>query len=260
MAIGDYGNNNGGNNNSTNKTFDPTYYSRMRFKNAESGMSLGFSFRSGLMIIDMSVLQNQNGFKYDTLESIYISPTKAKLFAEEIKKFKEYLNEGNIIPGKAFGINAGMGEKVSYIGIHADESKIIYITIGKINGNGEILESATMSLNKEYHFALEWNDIQTMDLTKAYNDDVELNQIIDVMEDFSRYMSGALAYSVADLTRYDYNRMMKKLDPIFDKLGIERRSEGGNNYSGGSRTNNFLDNANRTSTSTSIDDIDNMLL
>jgi hypothetical protein len=62
-------------------------------------------------------------------------------------------------------------------------------------------------------------------------------------------MNGAIAYSFADLTRYDNARILGKLDPIYDKLGIERRSY--NNRGNGS--NNFLNNT--QSTSKSIDDI-----
>ena len=71
--------------------------------------------------------------------------------------------------------------------------------------------------------------------------------------DFARSMSGAYAYSVADLTRYDLGAIKSKMDPIYDKLGIERRSPGNRNYG----ENNFLTNAKAsTSTSTSFDDIE----
>lgn len=253
MAVGDNTNNNGAGN---NKLYENTYYSRLRFKNSDGKLSLGVSFRSGLLILEISELKE--GFKYEPVETIYLSPTKSKLFADEIKKYREYYNTGNIIPGKAFGVNAGMNEKVSYIGIHANENMDTLITIGKIDGTGTILEKETITLNKDYHYALEWENIDTMDVAKAYNDDLELDQLLALTEDFARYMNGVIAYSVADLTRFDTARILKKMDPIYDKLGIERRNSGGNGYNN-NRGNSFLDNSGRVdSNHTSIDDVEGL--
>lgn len=260
MGIGDNGYSNGSNNNgnqSQKQYFDPTYYSRFGVKNAQSNLGLSISYRSGLMIFDIS--EKKEGFKYETLESIHLSPTKAFLLSKEIEAFKEYLKNDTIIPGKAFGVNAGMKEKVSYIGFHAGEDKKIYITIGKFDENGSITEQATIQLNQQYNFSLEWSNINTMEVNKVYNDDVEIDMIYNTVVQFATHMNGALAYSVLDLARYDYNRMLNKIDPIYDKLGIERRGSG-NGYSGG-RTNNFLDNASSSNGSnhTSFDSIEGMM-
>lgn len=254
MAIGD--NNNNGNANNGAKLFESTYYSRIRFKNGENKLCLTPYFRSGLLVLEISELKE--GFKYDTVINIFLSPTKAKLFAEEIRLFKEYLKAGDIIPGKAFGVNAGMNEKVSFIGLHADAEKNIYITIGKIDGSGNITESATTSLNRDYHFALEWENINSMDVAKAFYDNIELDQLYELVTDFARHMNGSLAYSVADLTRFDTARVLRKMDPIYDKLGIERRgSEGGYNNNRG--TNNFLQNSGRVNSNhTSIDSMESL--
>ena len=253
MAIGDnnYGN---GSSNSSSKLFENTYYSRIRFKNNENKLALSPYFRSGLLYLDLSEMQE--GFKYNSVISMALSPTKARLLANEIIKFKEYLNSGEIVPGKAFGVNGGMGDKVSYIGFHSDIEKNIYITIGKIDGSGNIIESRTTSLNKDYHFALEWNNIEEMDVSKSYNDYIELDQIYDMLVEFARSMSGASAYATLDLGRYDYDRLLKKLDPIYDRLGIERKSSSSsNNYS---RGNSFLDNASSVS-SNHVNNIDDLM-
>lgn len=250
MAIGGNYGNEGSNNGGRKQLSDNTYYSRIRVKNEEVKMALGFSFRAGLLIAEVSEIKQ--GFQYELLENIYISPTKASLLVREIKKFKAYLNDGNIVANKAFGVTTGMGEKVSYIGFHASEDKHIMVTIGKIDGSGNITNSVTIPLNNEYHYAIEWNNIETMDLEKVYYDNTELDQIEIMLEDFSRAMTGSFAYSVADLTRYDVAGIKSKMDPIYDKLGIEKRSFNNNRNYG---ENNFLSNA-KSSTSTTIDDIE----
>lgn len=251
MAIGS-DNSNGG---KENKLYENTYYSRLRVKNPESKLALSPSFRSGLLVL--SIAEQTDGFKYDTLEEIHLSPTKAKLLALEIEKYKKYLNEGNIIPGKAFGVNAGMGEKVTYIGIHATTDMRTVVTIGKIDGAGNIIEKAEISLNKDYHYALEWENIDTMDVSKSVVDNLELDQLHELCEDFGRHMNGVIGYSVADITRYDTAKLSSKLDPIFDKLGIERKSYNGNSNRG---SNNFMNNLGNTdSNHRSMDNIEDMM-
>lgn len=251
MAIGGNRDEQGGNNN--NRIFENTYYSRLRFRNDQFKTNLGISFRSGLMIMEISRLQEGNGFKYDPVESIYLSPTKARILAGELLRFKEYLKSGDIVEGKAFGVNAGMGEKVSYIGFHSNADKDILITIGKIDGSGQITNHADTALNKDYHYALEWDNIEAMDLVKNYVDNIELNQIYDLLVDFSKSMSGAYAYATLDLGRYDQRRILNKMNPIYDKLGIERNTDNGGN--GGYSRNSFLDNSKSASNHTNIDDI-----
>lgn len=249
MAIGDT-NNNGTSN--TGKLYENTYYSRLRIKNSESKLALTPSFRSGLLIFDIS--EQKDGFKYDSLITIYLSPTKARILSNEILKFKEYLKSDNIIPGKAFGVNAGMNDKVSYIGFHANEDKTPLVTIGKIDGSGNIIEQVTIELNVNYHFALEWDNINTMDVAKSYDNDIELDQLYELAYDFGRHMSGASAYSTIDLGRFDQARILKKMDPIYDKLGIERRNNSNSgNYN---RGNSFLENS--KSVNSNHMDFDNM--
>jgi hypothetical protein len=250
MAIG--GNYNGNDNNSNRKLYESTYYSRLRVKNDDAKLALSYSYRSGLLIVEASEIKQ--GFQYEVLESVFISPTKALLFSKEIDKFKEYLNGSKIDPKKAFGITTGMGEKVSYIGFSADKDKHIFITLGKIDGSGNITNSVTVPFNTEYHYSVEWDNIETMDISKVYHEDIELIQFQNMVTDFARSMSGAMAYSVMDLGRFEIAGIKGKMDPIYDKLGIERRSYNGNRNYGGE--NNFLTNAKSSSNSTSFDDIE----
>lgn len=254
MAIGDTNLNNG---TSNGKLYESAYYSRLRFKNPENKLTLTPYFRSGLLALDIS--EQKEGFKYDSIITIFLSPTKARLLAHEILKFKEYLKSDEIVLGKAFGVNAGMNDKVSYIGFHATEDRVPMVTIGKIDGEGNITEQATVTLNKDYHFSLEWENIETMDVAKAYNNNIEIDQLYELVYDFGRQMSGATAYSTIDLGRFDQARILKKMDPIYDKLGIERKTYGnsGNNYN---RGNSFLDNSRSVSSnSTSIDSLEGIL-
>ena len=251
MAIGGNYNGNNSDNGNNKRLYDNTFYSRLRLKNDNAKLALSYSYRSGLLIIEASEIKQ--GFQYEAIESIYISPTKALIFSKEIDKFKEYLEGSKIDSNKAFGITTGMGEKVSYIGLSADSNKHIFVTIGKIDGSGNIINAVTVPFNNEYHYSVEWDNIEAMDLSKVYYEDIELIQFQNMITDFARSMSGAYAYSVLDLGRYEIAGIKNKMDPIYDKLGIEKRSFGGNRSYG---ENNFLSNASSRSNSTSLDDIE----
>lgn len=263
MAIGSEYNGNNNSGSSNNKQTDTTYYSRFKIRSKDGKRSLGLTFWSGLMILDINDVDNNNGFKVTSLETIRLSPTKAKILASELRAFKEYMKQDKIDPNKAFGVNSGLGNEVPYIGFSAmdDEDRTVVITIGKINGSGNILSSQSLVLdNNEYLYALEWNNLAKMDVERVQYTHLELDMIIDALTDFGNHMNGALAYSVLDLGRYDNVRMNRRFDAIYDKLGIEKYTPGQGGRNGG--TNNFLSNlstSNKASTSRSLDDIEGLL-
>ena len=256
MSIGDFGGNSNSNNNS-NKVYEGTYYSRLRLKQSDSSKTIGVSFRSGLLIISINLAEN-GSFKYEPTETIYLSPTKAKLLANQIAIFKDYYLTGKIDEGKAFGVNAGMGEKVSYIAFSANKNKDIIVTIGKFDDKGQIIESDHYTLNtSNYHFAINWNDLSTNDIEKVYDSMIELDQLHELCEDFARSMNGAMGYAVNDINRFENQRSWRRIDSIMNKLGIETQYQNrSNNYGSG---NSFLSGSSATSRPTTLDDFEDSL-
>jgi hypothetical protein len=252
MAIGDgYSNNENGNNRTL---YDQTYYSRFSIRNDNKQLSLWF--RSGLMVLELNEIDKIT-YKRTPIGNIYLSPTKAQMFVGEINKFREYRNSDKIKENVAFGVTGGMKEKVSYVGLHTNKDKDIFLTIGKFDENGKIVEANTIKFNKDYNYSIEWEDISKMKLERVFDNDIELNMLQSAIAEFAKNMSGSAGYAAADLTRYDHARIMRKMDPIYDKLGIDRRSYGNN----GSRNfgNDFLSNTNTSSKSTTIEEVANLL-
>ena len=140
MGIGDGFNNsnNNGNQQGNNKLYDSTFYSRLRFRGKDNSISI--SYRSGLMCLELYTVEATT-YKVNPIGNVWLSPIKASMLATEIKKFKEYLQNDKIDEKVAFGVNAGMGEKVSYIGFHTNKDKDVIITIGKFDDNGQIIIS-----------------------------------------------------------------------------------------------------------------------
>lgn len=238
MAIGD--NNNSGNN---NKPYENTYYSRIRFKNGDRQVNI--NFHSGLMQLEVGSISQTDGFKFNSEGSVYLSANKAQLLSNQILEFLKYRNEDKIDPLKAFGVNTGMGEKVSFIGFSTDKDKNIFMTIGKFDGSGIITEKTRFQFASDYHYGLEWNNIEENDIIKVYDNLIEIQMLQQALVDFAKSMFGATAYGVVDMARWDIHRMNRRMDQVFDKLGIERQVYNGGNRNFGS--NNFLSGASSTS-------------
>ena len=237
------------------KSNDNTYYSRFNIKNANN-QSLGVTFWAGLLQISIDTKNPEDMYsKFESVIKINLSSMKCRLLEREIDAFIEYINTAKTIDEKkAFGVNAGLSDKVTFIAIHATKDKVPVITIGKFDGEGTITESHDMVLSSpDYHYSLNWSDLGSNKLDKNFYADAEISQLRDLVSNFAHNMDGAIAYSVADLMRYDIKRENTKLDQMMNKMGIEVwNGGGGGNYSKG---NSFLDNAKPSSTTHSIDDI-----
>jgi len=253
MAIGEnYTNNFGGGDGEQKKLYEQTYYSRIRFKNETDSNSLSICYNAGLLKIGID--QVLDGFKYDNKITISLSPTKCRMLVKQLEALDEYVaTSKKIDPAVAFGVNAGMKEKITFIAFHVNpETKGIILTIGTFDNVGKIIDRFDFNFHSNYNYALTWKDLDSNTLDKTYYDNTEYETIKSIVSDFARFMTGAAAYSVADLTRYDSARILNKMNPIYDALHIER-------YNGGNRSfqqNSFLSNSSGVSSSgKSIDQI-----
>ena len=218
-----------------------SYYSPIRINNPDGNRGFNFEFRSGLLQFKIVSKGDNYQWNRDPDAVIYLSPTKAALLAKEIYAMKEYIDKGDIDNKRAFGVSGGMNEKISFIAFQPMDTGVITINIGKFDNKGQIVEKHSCDLNLKYNYSLEWKDLDAMELEKVYDDNIELEQIIQLLTDFARYMNGSAAYANSYVTRYDNARILNKLDPIYDKLGIERI--GNNGYSNSRGSNDFLNNA-----------------
>lgn len=255
----------GGNTQNNNRAFENTYYSRQKVNNTEDKVSLSFSFNRGLLIPAISTRPTNYGDKPEELASVNLSQTKAGILAEKANEFLTYPKSDTNI----YGIDTGIGETRGFIGFqnNPDGSGRRSLLIGKIDGNGSYT-GVTMNFHDDaYYYTLKIHDMESMNFTKEnVKEDFELHQFITLLEDFSRAENGAIAYSVADLTRYDHNRTNNTLNLIAEAMNINTKS---NNTQNTTRAgSSYFDkkgaasseNSNRgRSEHMSADDVDNML-
>lgn len=235
-----------GNENGGRKVYDQNYFSRFSVTDQESKLRLGFRFSSGMLVPGISKLKDATTFEYETLDEIFITPTKANILLAMIDKYE---NDGKTAEG--VGITSGLKETVSAI-VVSDDS----IIIGKVKSNGEWASKSEVKFNRSYHYGIAWSDVAKNKFDQQFTDDIDYEMFKQLLKSFAQNMPGAIAYSVADLTRFDTSRAAGRLKPIYDKLGIEWGGNGGGSRGSG---NNFFNNSTRGETGTAdhkdIDDV-----
>lgn len=248
-----------GNNNNSNKVYDKTYYSRLNFKDYthNSKIRLGIQFRTGMLVLDMSTEKNE--FEFESVEQIFITGTKAKILLAMMERYEKDIAAGTFDPANGYGINTGMGntQTILILGLNDKNEKII--TIAKVNQDGGVEKSHTYTFNTEFHYGLSWNNVSAMDFERIYPEDVEYQMLKNTVESFANNSNGVIAYTVADIARYDHVTILNKMNPIFDKLGIERPTGGNNNSRGNSGGGFFNNGGNRSSDHKSYEEMEDEL-
>ena len=221
MALGD-------NTNNRKQNYEETYYSRLKFTNYEDKKMVSFSYWKGFLKICINnVKESGVGVEYDEIAAIHLSPTKAHILKEQLIYFRNM--EDSATTNKSFGVDTGIGETKNFIAIgntasstENDAQRVL--SIGKVDINGNLLEGNEFNFNHQYHFGIEWSNLQAMECTTNYNDNTELDMLIILLEQYVIAMTGATAYSVMDLGRFNNSRINTKIELVMNKLGIETKS------------------------------------
>lgn len=249
MALGDA-------NVNQNKTYSPSYYSRWSIKQRDGKLRLTASFGSGLL--KLSVQQQGEGYHYDSIADITLSPVKARIFAEQMDRFIEDVYSGSY-SGTSYGVDTGVKD-VRPVIIATVINDAPYIVIGKVTPNGEFESRVDYAINQEYHYGLDWTDLSKMEVDKKFYDKTELEQIRDLCLAYSESAFGATAASTLEMMKWDYS-ITRNVDAIAEKLGVERRTR--NDSSTGNSFFNKSQNLNTGSDSTpakttrvGLDDLD----
>jgi len=247
----------GNNGNNSNKAYEKTYYSRLGFKDYthDSKYKLGFSYRSGMLIVDISG-EKSGGFEFESLANIFITATKANILLEMMKRYEEDIANGTFDPANGYGINTGMGATQTVLILGLTDNGERCITISKVSETGNIEKTCTYIFNTNFHYGLSWSNVKGMNFEKVYVENVEYEMFKQTIISFANNINGAIGYVVADIARYDHTSIMNKMNPIYDKLGIERQNSNGR--SSGSSNGGYFnnDNGNRTSEHKSYDEME----
>lgn len=213
------------NNQNGNQKYEPTYYSRLNWKNDTDRLRLSPNFWKGSLKLAVQEVKT-DGTRAEDLAYIHLSPIKAMTMANYVKK---HIDEPEL--EKILGVNTGASDTQGLLAIGKDEGKP-YIIVAKIDRDGNFVQSQRFNFNHNYHYGLQIEDMEHLTFSKEYSNGVELQQFYDLLMDYAHSANGAMAASVWDVSRYD---ALKTINQIADKIGAKptRGNGGGNNGNAG---------------------------
>ena len=240
--------------NNQNKKYSTNYFSRFYLKTADGSMRLSPDFSGGLLNINITDGNFVNN-KYEQLARATLSPNKARLLSAQFSKFKEKFVNGTAEDGKAYGVDTGINAVRPIIAMTMINGAP-YLVIGKVNQDGQFEARLDYPLNTHYHYGLEWGNLSKMDVKKDFNDTLEIDQLITLLDQFVAESFGAGAAATCEMMKWDYPS--RKIDAIANKLGVEYKT--GNYQSVGNSFFNKTDEAGSTGSQperlNSIEDLD----
>ena len=269
----------GNNNNQQNK--GRTTYTPIRYINPDSSVDktrLSFEYWNSTLKIKITNRKEtgNNEIVFDDTDSavIFLTPDKARIFANEVKNFiKDPLKYNNC------GVNTTKGVITLNNGAqHGTTNPCIIIR--QIDPNdGTIQKTYAYEFKTEYHYAIRNldasdNEIRGFDKEFETYSYLELEQLVCMLENFCKASTYAYVAAANKANEYKENIMTNKIDSIMNKLGIEYSGRSqrnnyngsffdnkGRNYNNSGNSNNSYDsNSSKYNQLSSLDDIDDGLL
>lgn len=256
---------NSGNNNNQNNYSIQTY-SRYKFSNTQSSLEdtcLHHTYWNHTLKIGISpkLQSNDDTISWDHKNAVYIylNHTKAHILALEIAKFLQ-----NPEGYKSMGVNSGNG--IIYISNGSEFGKTNpFLVIAKVDDQGSLVSQIAYEFKVDYHYAVRNFNAEKFDFEKSYYNNIEIEEIGILLEEYYKSMTMAGAYAVREELQYDINTLKGAQRKIAEKLGVDLGTGRSNNYnkSSNSAFNNKSNGGNSTSqssySSTDIDEIEGMM-
>jgi hypothetical protein len=226
------------NSNNGKEKFSPTVYSDYKMSNIEGvdPSNLSFTYWKGMLKIAIAPMKKGTtgdniSFDHDNAISVYITHTKARILAEEIRLFMKDPHLYNNV-----GINTGSNGLITISNGKELGIDTPCLIIRKVSEVGNVEASYAYQFKTDYHFGIRNFDENKMGYDKQYYNQIEIDQFITLLEQYYTAMCGALAYSVVDSMQPGMARVTNKIESVMSKLGIDLNNNG---YSGKSNTSFF---------------------
>lgn len=225
MSLGSTYNNNQNNNRNVP---DISVYSGYRMNNAESQIDATcLTSRFWKSNLCLSIYPKKNtgndeiAFDMDNGITIYLSHSKARILANELKLF---LSD----PVSYNGVGTASGSAAVTISNGVEYGKNTpVLTIRKVDEAGNVVASFAYEFKTNYYYAIRNYDGKNFD--SAYDEyrNLEIEQLITLLEEYVKASTNAIAFTVMDQRKYGATRAENKIDAIAQKLGVEIKSNNG---------------------------------
>lgn len=242
MALGDSYNGNTDNNKKEFKS--PEVYSGFNTSN-ENGIdpsALSYSFWKGFLKISIAPLlknpTDKQKWDHKNAATVYLTHTHARILSRAANSVlaKEKFNGGVIAQGTNL-IVLSDGKEVG--------SKGPCLIIRCVQQNGEITGTYVYEFNRT-NFGVSNFKADNSEFDRDFYENIEIDEFIEILDQFATQMSKATAYTVIEEMKYDTSRMNTKIGLIAEALGVEFI---GSNKSNKSRGQSYFDSNNSGETS-----------
>ena len=254
MSLGNTYNNNQ-NANKPASPADATIYSDYRMNNAESEIDatcLAPRFWAGNLCLSIYPRKNTGNdkisFDTDNGVTIYLSHSKSRILANELKKFL-----ADPINNNGSGVTSGSCAITISNGVEFGKNTPV-LTIRKVDDNGNVVSAFSYEFKSSYYFAIKNYDGREFNSDYETYKNIEVEQLITLLEEFVKSSTKAVAASVHG-SAFVLGRVDNKLDAIAQSLGVDvRQSSNQKKYSNNSFFNSAASN-NRSSNGSSSSNI-----
>lgn len=231
MALGDYSRNTDNNKKNYNQPI-------VRIDNAGTvnpdgidPSALNYEFFNGMLkivIIPLKFGTDPNKkFTYDQDNKVemWLTPTKAKIFYNEINYLlanKDSVNNVGVCTTKGGLIVFSTGKE---FGVDSE-----CLVIRKVDNDGTITSTyAYQFKNNPNNFGVRnFNQDDPTSYDRIAYPNTEVEYLLTILKEFYTAMSGGQAYANMYYSRFDYNRIIGKVNLIMEKLGIEKQNNSSN--------------------------------
>lgn len=244
MALGNYNRND----NNERKGYEPILYSPYNTSNRQGidPSALSYQFYNGILKISISPMKpgvkpddTTDVWDHDNAGSIYLPHQKARMLVDEIKYVMAHPDEiynGGVTAGNAL-VSFSTGKELGATG-----PCLIIRRIDPETGTPN--SSYAYQFKTDHYFGIRnFDPSNPGEYVRNTYENLEIDMLLNLLEDYSRYASGAASYMNMYAGKYDTSRMNTKIGLIMEKMGIETKTEysrKGNNGGG-----SFFNNNNR---------------
>ena len=239
MPLGNYDNNQ-----NNKKQISVNVYSPYKMSNTEGvdPSALNFTFCLNLLKISISPKKPGDIIAFDHEKAIecFLTHSKAKVFADEIRYMLSHKGEVHNV-----AVSTGKDGMIEFNDGTDFGTNNYLLVLRKIGEDGRPTSVYAYEFKRDYYFSIRnYNQDSPANYDRAIHDTVEIEELLILLDEYVKAMSGAVAYSVLENGKYAQARQENKINAIMDKLGVEYNK--GGNYS---KPNNSFFNNNQGNTS-----------
>lgn len=239
MALGDYNSGNTSTDSNKREFKEQEIYSLYNTSN-EDGVdptALSYSFWNGCLKIAIAPqLPNpteKRKWDHKNAASTFLNHTAARILYEEANK---------VIRGESENGGVRIGKKAPSVLLTFSNGKEVgcngyCLILRSIDADGTVLATYVYEFRREYYYGVTNFEADTAKFAKSNYNAIEVDQFLDMLEQYYIAMTKATAYSVMSEMKYDMSRVNTKLGLIAESLGVEFK--GGNNNNSGGGTSYF---------------------